>query len=97
MFSYLESNQVDLVIINIDGVDVEVPHDTTVASAILYQSTKNYRTTLISTSTRAPYCMIGVCFDCLVEINGVSDQQACLIRVKPGMKICRQNNSRQIA
>ena len=40
--------------------------------------------------TRAPYCMIGVCFDCLMKIDGEPNRQACLVTVKEGMKIERQ-------
>jgi NADH dehydrogenase/NADH:ubiquinone oxidoreductase subunit G len=31
--------------------------------------------------------MMGVCFDCLVEIDGVPNQQACLTAVREGMVI----------
>jgi predicted molibdopterin-dependent oxidoreductase YjgC len=34
--------------------------------------------------------MMGVCFDCLMEIDGVANQQACLVTVAEGMRINRQ-------
>ena len=43
-----------------------------------------------SASSRGPYCMMGVCFDCLVEINGLPNQQACMIKAKSGMTVNRQ-------
>ena len=36
---------------------------------------------------RAPYCMMGVCFDCLAEIDGVPNRQSCMVTVQPGMRI----------
>lgn len=39
---------------------------------------------------RAPLCLMGVCFDCLVTIDGQENQQSCLIAVAPGMRIARQ-------
>jgi predicted molibdopterin-dependent oxidoreductase YjgC len=30
---------------------------------------------------------MGICYQCLVEINGVPDQRACMTPVKPGMDI----------
>lgn len=36
---------------------------------------------------RGPYCLMGVCFDCLVEIDGVPDRQSCLAVVEEGMNI----------
>jgi predicted molibdopterin-dependent oxidoreductase YjgC len=34
--------------------------------------------------------MMGVCFDCLVEIDGVANRQACMIEVRDGMRVKRQ-------
>ncbi|RZV48935.1 MAG: (2Fe-2S)-binding protein, partial [Pseudomonadales bacterium] len=42
---------------------------------------------------RAPYCMMGVCFECLVEIDGVPNCQSCRVSVKEGMQICRQQGA----
>ena len=39
---------------------------------------------------RAPYCMMGICFECLVTIDGVSDRQGCLVTVAEGMTIEQQ-------
>jgi hypothetical protein len=38
--------------------------------------------------------MIGVCFDCLAEIDGVANRQACLVPVTPGMRIEPQVGAR---
>ena len=40
--------------------------------------------------TRGPYCMMGVCFECLVEIDGRSNQQACQTMLLNGMHVRRQ-------
>ena len=40
---------------------------------------------------------MGICFDCLVEIDGTANCQACMVPVKPGMKIRRQTGARQVA
>ena len=48
------------------------------------------RTTPVSQSPRAPYCMMGVCFECLVEIDGQGSVQSCLTPVAAGMRIARQ-------
>jgi predicted molibdopterin-dependent oxidoreductase YjgC len=34
--------------------------------------------------------MMGVCFECLMEIDGVPNRQACQVRVADGMRIRRQ-------
>ena len=38
--------------------------------------------------------MMGVCFECLVEIDGVANRQACLVAVEAGMKIRSQEGAR---
>lgn len=36
---------------------------------------------------RGMLCGIGVCFGCLVEVDGKPDQRACQVRVTPGMVV----------
>ena len=45
---------------------------------------------------RAPYCMMGVCFECLMEIDGEPNQQGCLVIVREGMRIDRQLGKREL-
>jgi len=37
--------------------------------------------------------MMGVCFDCLVRIDGKANQQGCMVLVKPGMRIELQHGA----
>lgn len=46
---------------------------------------------------RAPYCMMGVCFGCLIEIDGRRNEQACLVAARPGMVLRRQAGARSLA
>ena len=50
----------------------------------------------MSGAPRAPYCMMGVCFDCLMTIDGVASRQACLVPVREGMRIERQRGARTL-
>ena len=74
----------------IDGTTLTVPTGTSVAAALLLHDLGHCRTTPVSGALRAPYCMMGVCFDCLMEIDGVANRQACLVTVEDGMDICKQ-------
>ncbi len=38
---------------------------------------------------------MGVCFDCLVTIDGVGGRQACLVPVREGMKVETQQGKRE--
>lgn len=36
---------------------------------------------------RCAFCGMGVCYDCLVSINGVQNQRSCMIEVEENMEI----------
>ena len=65
----------------------------TIAACLLRAGAEHFRTTPISGAPRLPYCMIGHCFDCLVEIDGVGNRQACLTLVQDGMRGRRQDGA----
>jgi predicted molibdopterin-dependent oxidoreductase YjgC len=60
-----------------------------VASALLCAGVEDLRTAPLSGASRAPYCWMGVCFECLLEIDGQPNRQSCLIHVQEGMRIRR--------
>ena len=61
----------------------------TVAAALLANGITTCRQTPVSGAPRAPYCLMGACFECTVELDGRSNVQACLTPVRDGMVICR--------
>ncbi len=90
MFKRLSKLNEPTVTVNIEGEDVQAPLGETVAATVLVHNLGYTRTTPISGAPRAPLCMMGVCFECLMEIDGVPNIQACQVRVTEGMKIRRQ-------
>lgn len=68
----------------------------TVAAAMLAAGLSSCRSTPVSAAPRAPYCLMGVCFDCLVEIDGAANQQACLVPVREGMVVRTQQGRRSV-
>ncbi|WP_018182818.1 (2Fe-2S)-binding protein [Kaistia granuli] len=64
-----------------------------VAAALLAAGIERFRSTPVSGADRMPYCMIGNCFDCLVEIDGQADRQACLVPVVDGMRVRPQEGT----
>ena len=63
-----------------------------VAAALLAAGVVYLRTNLVSGTVRSPYCWMGVCLECLLEIDGQPNQQSCLIPVKEGMHVRRQSS-----
>jgi sarcosine oxidase subunit alpha len=82
--------------IEIDGVSVMAQPGDTVTAALLASGLDYCRDTVVSGAKRGPYCMMGVCFDCLVTIDGVGNRQGCLVPVADGMKITLQKGKREI-
>ena len=66
---------------------IEAAADDSVAAALLAAGIACFGRTPVSRAPRAPFCMIGNCFDCLVEIDGETNLQACLVTVRDGMRI----------
>ena len=82
--------------VEVEGRTVRVPEGASAAAAVLLAGLASLRDTPVTGSARAPYCMMGVCFDCLAEIDGVANRQSCMIEVRPGMRIGRQMRARMI-
>ncbi len=80
----------------VEGRTVLVPRGASAAAAVLVAGLASIRDTAIGGSARAPYCMMGICFDCLAEIDGVPNRQSCMITAQPGMHIRRQRGRRSI-
>lgn len=68
-----------------------------IAGALLAAGVSTFRTTPAKGSERAPYCLMGVCFDCLMRIDGVDNQRACMTMASQGLKIERQDGFRRDA
>ena len=83
--------------ITVGGHKVTAREGDTVAAALLASSLDVHRETAVSGAPRLPYCMMGVCFDCLVTIDGVGNRQGCLVTVQPGMRIEIQRGKRELA
>jgi sarcosine oxidase subunit alpha len=81
--------------LKVDGKPIRARAGDTVAGALLAAGIERFRTTPVTESARAPYCLMGVCFDCLVSIDGVGSRQACLIEVREGMAVETQLGKRE--
>ena len=64
-----------------------------VAAAVLLANPGYTRRTPVTNAPRAPYCMMGACFEWLMEIDGIENQQTCMIPVRDGMRVQRQNGA----
>jgi len=78
------------VTIVVDGVTFAAEDGEPLAAVLLRIPPYSARNTPVSGAVRAPYCMMGVCFDCLVEVDGETSTRSCLTRVREGLSVRRQ-------
>ncbi|AUW59783.1 hypothetical protein C1T17_18580 [Sphingobium sp. SCG-1] len=69
------------------GRPMEARTGESVAAALLAAGVTRFRTSAVTGEPRAPYCMMGVCFECIVEVDGRPNRQACLVPVAEGMQV----------
>jgi NADH dehydrogenase/NADH:ubiquinone oxidoreductase subunit G len=41
----------------------------------------------VAGEARGPFCGMGVCYECLVTVNGVPKQRSCMTEVEDNMEI----------
>ncbi|MBD9597311.1 (2Fe-2S)-binding protein [Ensifer sp. ENS05] len=81
------------VTVYINGEAFVVDAGDSAAAATVRAGVAGTRTSPVTEKTRAPYCLMGVCFECLMTIDDKSSTQACLVKVRPGMRIDFQNGA----
>ena len=95
MFKRLPDSGAESLMLTVDGARITARAGDSVAAALLASGRMVCRTSAVSAAPRAPYCMMGVCFECLMTIDGVGNRQACLVRVAEGMRVETQSGARE--
>jgi D-hydroxyproline dehydrogenase subunit gamma len=71
--------------IQVNRQTLDVPAGISVAAAIAQLQLPLRRS--VSGQWRAPFCGMGVCFECRVRIDGRAQQRACMTQVRDGMQV----------
>lgn len=80
--------------VSFDGRLVLLRDGENLAAQLLAAGIGPFRHTPVSGAPRNPYCMMGACYDCIVEIDGVT-RQACMTRVQRDMVVSVPNRGAQ--
>jgi len=70
----------------VNGREVLVSEETTVAAAILAAGQTTFRRS-VTGEPRGLLCAMGVCMECRVQIDGKLHQKSCQILCRPGMEV----------
>ena len=87
MFRRPESGEI---VFQFDGKEVRAREGDSVAAALLAAGERVTRLTPVGGAPRGPFCMMGACFDCVAEVDGMPGVQTCLVPARAGMLVARQ-------
>jgi hypothetical protein len=76
-----------------DDTEIAAEPGQSIAAALIAAGHRSWRSTRVGGEARGAFCGIGVCFDCLVTVNGRPNQRACLVEVRPGDRVERQEGT----
>jgi len=68
-----------------DGTPLAGEPGQSVAAALVAAGITSWRTTRRGGRPRGIFCGIGICHDCLLTVDGVPNQRACLLPLAAGM------------
>ncbi|WP_432472514.1 (2Fe-2S)-binding protein [Amphritea sp. HPY] len=76
-----------MISLTINDKPVTVPEGSTLWAAMALAGETATRISPVTRQSRSAYCAMGICFECMVEIDGMPNQQACLTQVREGMTV----------
>lgn len=76
-----------MISLTINDKPVTVPEGSTLWAAMALAGETATRISPVTRQARSAYCAMGICFECMVEIDGMPNQQACLTQVREGMSV----------
>ncbi|WP_440712579.1 (2Fe-2S)-binding protein [Gordonia sp. FQ] len=78
-----------------DGRPIDARPGQTVGAALTDAGVRSWRTTRFGDAPRGLFCGIGVCFDCLLTVDGAPNQRACMVPARAGMT-CESGGIREV-
>jgi predicted molibdopterin-dependent oxidoreductase YjgC len=69
------------------GKEITAEPGQSVGAALIAAGYRSWRTTRVTGAPRGVFCGIGICFDCLVVVNGRPNQRACLTEAQDGDEV----------
>jgi sarcosine oxidase subunit alpha len=76
-----------MITITVNGRPVQATPGETVLAALTAAGFKTLKRSNVRGEARGPFCGMGVCYECLVTIDGVPKQRACMVEVTENMEI----------
>jgi predicted molibdopterin-dependent oxidoreductase YjgC len=77
----------EAIFIRVNGRGVVAVPGETVLAALTAAGFKVLKKSNVRGEARGPFCGMGVCYECLVTIDGVPKQRSCMVEVAENMEI----------
>lgn len=84
---YREGKRVKIVV---NGKEISAYEGEPIAAALLAAGIHVFRRTRKRNDPRGPFCGIGLCTDCVMEVNGKPNVRTCVTPVEEGMTVKSQ-------
>lgn len=75
----------DSLTLTLDGQPITAAPGQSIGAALTDAGIRSWRTTRHGGRPRGLFCGIGICFDCLLTVDGRPNQRACLVPARDGM------------
>jgi sarcosine oxidase subunit alpha len=77
----------EMIHIRVNGQSFPAAPGETVLAALTAAGFKVLKKSNVRGEPRGPFCGMGICYECLVTINGVPKQRSCMTEVAENMEI----------
>lgn len=71
----------------VNGNELPAYEGETVLAALIASGYKSLKRSAFLKEKRGALCGMGVCFECLITINGIPNKRACMCQVEDNMEI----------
>jgi sarcosine oxidase subunit alpha len=73
--------------IRVNGKEILAYRGETLLAALMASGYKFFRKSSLKEEPRGALCGMGVCYECLVTLNGLTGVRACMVEVEENMEI----------
>lgn len=73
--------------ITVNGQPIEAYPGESIATVLAIAGYRAFRATDASAAPRGIFCGMGICFDCLVTVDGLPNQRACMTEARAGCDV----------
>lgn len=76
-----------------DGTPIPAEPGQSIGAALIAAGHRSWRRTRVDAAPRGIFCGIGICFDCLITVDGVANRRACLVEAVEGAQVTTQEGA----